>query len=135
VPYTDAQWVRFFALCGRDDLAADPRFTDNVSRSRHIRVLYETLADLVAERTNAEWMALLDAADLPYAPVQTIDELTRDPHLQQSGFWHLVEHPTEGRLRMPGIPVRFSDTPGSIRRLAPNLGEHSAQVLSHGWGG
>lgn len=129
VPYTDDQWRRFFEIAGRPDLASDPRFATPVARSRAYEVLYAITAELVAARSTAEWIALLDPADIPYAPVNSVTDLIDDPHLRATGFWHEVDHPTEGRLRMMGIPVRFSDTPGTIRRLAPNIGQHTQDIL------
>ena len=51
------------------------------------------------------------------------------PHLEATGFWHEYDHPTEGRIRLPDVPTRFSETPGSIRLMPPRLGEHSVEVL------
>jgi crotonobetainyl-CoA:carnitine CoA-transferase CaiB-like acyl-CoA transferase len=58
-----------------------------------------------------------------------LESLLRDPHLDAVGFWQIVEHPTEGTLRLPGIPATYSKTPGAIRRLPPRLGEHSVEIL------
>ena len=129
VPYTDAQWMRFFRRVGRADLAADPRFAEATARSRHFAELYRLLEEIVATRTNADWIETLRDEDIPYAPVNTPADLVDDAHLRATGFWHEYDHPTEGRLRMTGIPVRLSETPGSIRRYAPNLGEHTEEVL------
>jgi crotonobetainyl-CoA:carnitine CoA-transferase CaiB-like acyl-CoA transferase len=68
--------------------------------------------------------------------VNSANDLLADRHLEATGFWHDVDHPSEGRLKMMGIPLRFSDTPGTIRRLAPGLGEHTQEVLQEiGLGG
>ena len=130
VPYTNAQWQTFFALANRPDLATDPRFAEPTERSRNIAALYALVETILALRSSAEWIALLEAADLPFAPVNSVDDLLVDPHLKAVGFWHSMEHPTEGTLTMPGIPVRYSATPGSIRRPPPALGEHTAEVLA-----
>ena len=130
VPYTDAQWRRFFALAGREDLAADPRFAKLTVRARNIEALYAELEPILAERTSAEWSTAFAEADLPFAPVNSVDDLLVDPHLKAVGFWHRLEHATEGALKMPGIPVNFSATPGSIRRPPPALGEHTTEVLA-----
>jgi crotonobetainyl-CoA:carnitine CoA-transferase CaiB-like acyl-CoA transferase len=130
VPYTDPQWQRFFDLANRPDLAADPRFAKLDARSRNIGELYALLEPIMASKTSAEWIALFSTADLPFAPVNSVDDLLADPHLEAVGFWHSMQHPTEGALKLPGIPVRYSATPGSIRRHAPNLGEHTAEVLA-----
>jgi crotonobetainyl-CoA:carnitine CoA-transferase CaiB-like acyl-CoA transferase len=61
--------------------------------------------------------------------VNTLESLLHDPHLEAVGFWQTVEHPSEGTMRLPGIPVTYGKTPGAIRRLPPRLGEHSEEVL------
>ena len=66
---------------------------------------------------------------MPTIVVNTLEDLTRDPHLQAVGFWQEVDHPTEGRLRMTRFPMTFSETPADVRRLQPRLGEHSVEVL------
>ena len=129
VPYTDAQWKRFFEIAGRPDMAADPRFATLLDRSRVFGELYKFVEDTLPTRTNAEWEVALTDGDIPFAPVNSFADLLADRHLRALGFWREVEHPSEGRVRMADIAVRFSDTPGSIRRLAPGLGEHTAEVL------
>jgi crotonobetainyl-CoA:carnitine CoA-transferase CaiB-like acyl-CoA transferase len=121
LPYTTAQWTRFFEIAGTPEHAADPRFVDPVKRSENINTLYGILADLVAKRTTAEWTELLKNADIPMAPILSPDDLLEDPHLKAIGFFQEVEHPTEGAIRTVGIPVTFSRTPGAINCLAPNL--------------
>ncbi|MDH2052208.1 CaiB/BaiF CoA transferase family protein [Achromobacter marplatensis] len=119
LPYTDAQWQRFFSLSGRGDLAADPRYLSPQTRGRNFDTLYQHLAGIVALRSTADWLALLADADIPHSPVNTPEALFDDPHLAATGFFQRVEHPTEGTLTATSIPVRFSRTPGALRRLAP----------------
>ncbi|MCW5746828.1 MAG: CoA transferase [Alphaproteobacteria bacterium] len=129
LPYTDQHWREFCQLIGRDDIMADARFKSLATRLTNIEVVYATLAEICATRTNAEWNALLKNSNVPHGPVNSLEDLLVDPQLQATGFWQEVEHPTEGKLRMPGIPPTFSRTPGDIRRLQPNLGEHSVEIL------
>jgi len=129
VPYTDAQWQRFFVVAGRPETMQDPRYATLTARSRHFPEMYAVVEAVLATRTTAEWCAALADADIPFAPVQSLDELIDDPHLAATGFWKTVDHPTEGTLRMPGIPVTFSDTPGTVRRHAPGIGEHTEEIL------
>ena len=98
-------------------------------RSKVFSELYEFVEKILAARTTKEWETALLDADIPFAPVNSFEDLLQDPHLRAVGFWRDVQHPSEGALRMADIPVRFSDTPGSIRRHAPKLGEHTAEVL------
>jgi crotonobetainyl-CoA:carnitine CoA-transferase CaiB-like acyl-CoA transferase len=129
LPYTDANWKSFFALAGRLDLLQDPRYSSLATRLANIEPLYEELGKIVATRTNAEWLEALEGANVPAMVVNTLETLLRDPQLEATGFWRIVEHPTEGTLRTPDIPTNFSETPGEIRRLPPRLGEHSIDVL------
>lgn len=130
LPYTDRQWEALFEIAGRPGLAADPRFRTLPSRLAHIDEVYATLGELLAERTTAEWLDALDAANIPSMPVNQPDDLVDDPHLAATGFWRTMEHPDLGTLRFPGIPAQLSETPGSIRRAPPKLGEHSVEVLT-----
>jgi crotonobetainyl-CoA:carnitine CoA-transferase CaiB-like acyl-CoA transferase len=129
LPYTDANWRDFFRIAGRDDLLADARFTTFATRLKHIELLYEELGRIVATRTSVEWLRVLDQANIPAVVVNSLESLLSDPHLAATGFWRIMEHPTEGTLRLPGIPVSYSATPGDIRRLPPRLGEHSVEIL------
>jgi crotonobetainyl-CoA:carnitine CoA-transferase CaiB-like acyl-CoA transferase len=129
LPYTAEQWARFFKAAGRPEMAADPRVTDPAMRSRRIAELYSLLAEIVAERTTAEWVEILRAADLPMTPVFSPEDVLDDEHLRALGFFRREEHPSEGEVRTVGIPVRFSRTPGEVRRLAPRLNEHRDEIL------
>jgi crotonobetainyl-CoA:carnitine CoA-transferase CaiB-like acyl-CoA transferase len=129
VPYNDNQWKRFFEIAGRPQMIEDPKYATVLARSKCFSELYEFIARTVAERTTAELVEAFARAELPFATVNTFESLMEDEHLAATGFWQTVEHPTEGKLRMPGIATKFSETPGSVRRLAPNLGEHTEEVL------
>jgi crotonobetainyl-CoA:carnitine CoA-transferase CaiB-like acyl-CoA transferase len=129
LPYTDQNWRDFFALTGRQDLLDDPRYQTLASRLKNIEALYEELGRIATTRTNAEWLAELDRGNIPAMTVNSLESLLRDPHLEAVGFWQIVEHPTEGTLRLPGIPAVYGKTPGAIRRLPPRLGEHSVEIL------
>ena len=129
LPYTDQNWRDFFALNGRQDLLDDPRFKTLGSRLRHIDFLYGELVKIALTRTNAEWLAELDRLNIPAMTVNSLETLLKDPHLEATGFWQVMEHSSEGTMRLPGIPATYGKTPGSIRRLPPRAGEHSLEVL------
>ena len=74
-------------------------------------------------------MELLKNSNVPHGPVNTLEDLFVDPQLTATGYWQEVDHPSEGRLRLPGIAPRFFGTPAEITRLQPRLGEHSVEVL------
>jgi crotonobetainyl-CoA:carnitine CoA-transferase CaiB-like acyl-CoA transferase len=129
LPYTDQNWRDFFTIVGRQDLLDDPRFKTLGTRLKHIEILYEELGKIATTRTSAEWLVELDRRNIPGMVVNSLESLLRDPHLEATGFWQVMEHPTEGTLRLPGIPAAYSKTPASIRRLPPRLGEHSVEIL------
>jgi crotonobetainyl-CoA:carnitine CoA-transferase CaiB-like acyl-CoA transferase len=129
LPYTDGHWREFCELIGRKDLLEDKRFTTIAERLANVEAYYALLADIAATRTNAEWNELLGSSNVPHGPVNSLETLLTDPQLLATGFWKIVEHPTEGTLRMPDVPSRFTRTPPEIRRMAPRLGEHSVEVL------
>lgn len=129
VPYNDKQWRQFFRVVGRDDLLEDARFADMAARTVNIDALYGILAEALTARSTADWQALLTENDIPNVPLTTPEELLEDPHLADVGFFALRAHATEGQVRMTTPPVGFSATPSGIRRLAPALGEHTAEVL------
>lgn len=127
--YNDKQWRSFFAAIGRPELQADARFADMGSRTINIDALYALLAEAVSRRPSAEWLRILEAADIPAVPIHTLDSLIDDPHLAAIGFIRTVEHPTEGPIRSIGVPTTWSETQPAPPRPAPKLGEHSVEVL------
>ena len=129
LPYNDRHWRRFFEIAGRPDLAEDERFADMTRRSRNIEELYRILADIMRSRTTADWLAALEVADIPCMRMHSPETLFEDPHLQAVDFFQTFDHPSEGRLVHMRPPVSFSKTPGSIRRQAPQAGQHSEEVL------
>ena len=129
LPYTDENWRALFDIVDREDLKTDPRFIDLSTRIQHSEEIYGFLEEIVATRTSAEWVALLKQANIPVQRVLSKEELLEDEQLEASGFWVFKDHPTEGRIRMTDPPIRFSKTPSTIRRLAPQLGEHTTEIL------
>ncbi|MGO4327854.1 CaiB/BaiF CoA transferase family protein [Cupriavidus sp. 2TAF22] len=129
--YNDKQWRKFLALIGQPDLMdSDPRFSSIVERNKHIHALYRMVAEVMPTRTTAEWITVLEAADMPVMQLHTVDSLMADPHLDAVGFFDVVEHPSEGAIRSMAIPSQWSRSQPRVTRQAPRLGEHSAQVLA-----
>ncbi|HMM77867.1 MAG TPA: CoA transferase [Gammaproteobacteria bacterium] len=128
--YTDRHWQRFFEMIGRkDDFARDPRLANFTTRTAHIAELYAMVAEILRTRTTAEWLGLFEQADIPAMPLNTLETLIEDPHLVATGYFRRAEHPSEGAYRQMIPPQGWSESPPSIRRHAPRLGEHSAEVL------
>ncbi len=130
LPYLNDHWRTFCEAAGRPDLVSDPRFVTLGERLKNIDAVYSETGALVALRTTAEWFQVLEKTNVPVMLVNSLEDLITDEHLLATGFWKEIDHPTEGRLRLPGVPVTFSETPGDIRRHPPRLGEHSIEVLA-----
>ena len=126
---TDPQWARFLTVLGHPELAMDPRFARTQQRIRNIKELYAVVAASLLEKPTQEWRTLLDAADIPNGPANSIDGLFDDPYLVETEFFRTFEHPTEGRMTLPGIPARFSRCEVGIHRPPPRLGEHTDEIL------
>lgn len=124
----DGQWRKLCAAIGRPDLAADERFATNPRRIAAREELIGLLAAHFATAPAAHWVALISAAGVPAGAVRTVPEVLRDPQVLAREMVVTVAHPTIGDLKLVGIPFKFSDTPASIRRPPPLLGEHSAEV-------
>ena len=127
--YNDKHWRRFFEGLGRPDMAADERYTTIAGRTQNIGFLYSFLAETLVTRSTEEWLAFFAAADIPAMRLATPAGLLEDEHMKAIDFFKVVDHPTEGRVRVMDIPQRWSHTKPEIKRLAPRLGEHSAEVL------
>jgi crotonobetainyl-CoA:carnitine CoA-transferase CaiB-like acyl-CoA transferase len=128
--YTDNHWRAFFTAIGkREEFEKDPRLGTPAARARHFAESYAMVAQIMTGRTTAEWTALLDENDIPCGPVNDLDALIEDPHLESVEFIRRIDHPTEGPLRIAGIPSRWSATQPEVTRHPPNLGEHSEEIL------
>lgn len=128
--YNDGHWRRFFAAIGRPEMPqADPRYRDFTSRMAHIDEVYGELAEIFLTRSTAEWMELLEKADVPAMPMYDFEGVLNDPHLVATGFFQTIEHPSEGSIRQMGVPAQWSRTPAVPARLAPRQGEQGAEIL------
>ncbi|MDP0929647.1 CoA transferase [Paracoccus onubensis] len=128
--YNDGHWRRFFQAIGRPEMPeADPRYRSFAARMAHIDEVYAELSRIFETRKTAEWMALLEMADIPAMPMHDFEGMLNDPHLTQTGFFEMIDHPTEGRIRQMAVPAYWSRTPASPGRPAPKPGEHGTEIL------
>jgi crotonobetainyl-CoA:carnitine CoA-transferase CaiB-like acyl-CoA transferase len=125
---TDSLFPRLLKAMGRQDLCEDPRFTTHEARIEHVVKGEELLAKWVADQTADEVVARMAKAELPCARVASIDEVVVNPQVVHRGMVAQVEHPTAGSVPMQGVNIHLSETPGSIRRSAPLLGQHNEEV-------
>jgi len=130
VVYSDRDWSRFFALIGRPELAADPRYATLRDRTEHMEELYGLVAEHLAGDTTAAWFDRFTAAGIPSVPYNRIDDLFEDPHFRAVGLFEEVDHPTEGRLLQCPTPVTIDGVRLGHTRGAPRLGADTEAVLA-----
>ena len=120
---------RLFRAIGREDVIADPRFRTNTDRVKNAEECEAPIVEFIAARTLDENMALFEAAEVTASPVYDIDQFLADPHVQARGIVIDVPDAQTGSLAMHNIIPRLSDTPGRLRTPAPEIGEHTAEIL------
>jgi crotonobetainyl-CoA:carnitine CoA-transferase CaiB-like acyl-CoA transferase len=122
-------WQRFCPAVARADLVDDPRFRKNADRVAHREELLAILCEIFRSRDSKSWSRILEEAEVPSAPVQTIDQVFCHPQVTHRGMLAEMTHPSAGKIKMAGLPVKFSATPASLRLPPPRLGEHTDDVL------
>lgn len=126
---TQSNWARLCRAVGRAELLSDPRFTLNADRMANRAALEQTLSETFMTRTTAHWLGVLDRAGVPCGPINDMSQVYTDPQVVARDMVVEIDHPTAGAIRNVGIPVKFSETPGTVRRPPPRLGEHTHEVL------
>ena len=125
--YNDKHWRAFV-----DEVKpewATPELDRLEDRAKQIDRVYGLLGETFATRTTAEWLELLEELHIPAAPLRTTDELFDNEHLNAFGFFEGIETP-QGKMRFPGVPTWFSETPGKVAGPCPSLGEHTDEILA-----
>jgi len=129
LPYSDQNWRDFFAFIGRPEIEEDPRYQKLTDRVTHIDSLYQLVAEHAPRHGTRQWVEFCDRVSIPCMPVLRMEELQDDPHVLATSFMPVAQHPSEGAYRAVQSPLRFSVTPYQLRRHAPRVGEHTAEVL------
>jgi CoA:oxalate CoA-transferase len=125
------QWELFCAIIGRADLIDDPRFETSALRTRHHAELEPMLNEALSRRMTAEWIAEFDAIGLPCGPLNNIPQAMAQPQVRAREMLVELKHPRmEKPLTVSNTPIKLSRTPGGVRGLPPDVGEHTEQVLT-----
>jgi len=129
-----ANWLRLLEALETPQLADDPRFKTNPDRMQNLAALEAALKPIFQRRTSAEWLRRLEAVGVPAGPVLDIRQMQADPQALARNMIVETTHPTVGNAKAIGLPIKFSATPGGVRRSAPLFGQHTREVLSsHGF--
>jgi CoA:oxalate CoA-transferase len=125
----DRLWAKFCQLIQREDLVVDERFLTNADRTKNQKYLKAILEEVFPVKTVDEWIEALDDAGIPCGPVNSVDRVLTNPQVQARDMIVEMEHPIAGRLKMPGVPIKLSATPGAVEQPAPLLGQHTEEIL------
>ena len=123
-------WKKFCNHVNRPELICDERFHTNAARTEHHEELFPILAQIMRQRSTDQWVAALEDIGVPCGPVNTVDKVASDPQVLAREMIVEVEHEKTGTIGIPGVPIKLSKTPGRVDAPAPNLGEHSEEILS-----
>jgi CoA:oxalate CoA-transferase len=134
---SDRYWPDFARAIGRPELATDPRFVDLRARAVNAAECVAIIDAAFASKPRADWLKLLndDPGDYIYTIVNSVDDLPDDPQVQANDYIVTIDHPQHGPTKMVGVPVQLSETPGAVRTPAPELGQHTEEILMDvlGW--
>ena len=136
MPQADRFWARFCEAIGEPELAKSEEYDGTVKRMRHAKELIDKLDRIFATKTRDEWAQSFDRYELIWGPVQTVLEASRDPQALALEMYQKIQHRSGQEISLVKSPVEFSATPASIRHGAPELGEHTEEVLlemGYGW--
>ena len=122
-------WPRFCAVAGRPEWVDDPRLATVAARFEHMPLVTDLMDELFATRTLAEWGTAFDEAGLTWGPAATVSEVAADPHLHAVDAFPTVEHPVAGPFRTVAVPMKLRGADIGPRGPAPELGQHTREVL------
>jgi formyl-CoA transferase len=123
------QWQKFCALARLEPLANDPRYATNPKRVENRKELVAYLQQVFLQKTSEEWLKILTEAEIPNAPINTLDRVFADPQVRAREMLVEMEHPVGGKYQLVGSPLKLSETPVQYRIPPPFLGEHTEEVL------
>jgi crotonobetainyl-CoA:carnitine CoA-transferase CaiB-like acyl-CoA transferase len=129
MPQTDRYWPGFCKSVGLEDLEDDPRFDSHQKRCASSAVLIAILDEVFVTRDRHQWGELLDEHGALWAPIQNASEVAPDPQVVANQYLIDVEHPVHGPIKVVASPMQFDDAPFTARAPAPELGQHTEEVL------
>ena len=122
-------WERMCRAIGQDATLDDPRYTTNTDRVEHRAECVGELSALFAQKTTAHWVDLIVEAGVPCGPINTVADVVSNPQVLARNMIAEVDHPNIPNLKFPGSPLKLTDSPATIRRVPPMLGQHNEEIL------
>ena len=126
----DTLWEKFCEHVGRRELISDARFRTNADRTANHSELFPVLSEILRQRTTDAWIDALEKIGVPCGPINAMDKVVNHPQVQAREMITQVVHQITGAVEVPGMPIKLSETPGSVNAPAPSLGEHTIAVLT-----
>ncbi|RPH51271.1 MAG: CoA transferase [Desulfobacteraceae bacterium] len=127
-PSTEKNWQQLCSALGREDLPKDPRFDTQDKRRKNRQEINQIVQSVIGTRKRDEWIDLLNKAGVPCGPVNNLEQVFSDPQVMHQ---EMVIESTQpcGPIKMPGFPIKLSDTPARLRKPSPQVGEHTVEIL------
>ena len=122
-------WKKFCQHIKKPGLIEDQRFCTNALRTENHEQLFPILTEITTQFTTDHWVESMESIGVPCGPVNTIDKVVTDPQVLEREMIVEVEHEATGAIKIPGIPIKLSKSPGRVERPAPNLSQHTVEVL------
>lgn len=122
-------WAPLCHAVGRPDLIDDVRYATSEARASRTRELVQLFEEIFRKQPREYWVKILSGEDVINAPIYRMDEAVQDVHASLNGYIMDVDHPVLGKIKTPGFPIRFSETPVKLEKVAPQLGQHTDEVL------
>lgn len=126
----DTLWAKFCEHVGRQTLISDKRFQTNADRTENHDQLFPILSEIMSQRTTDDWIDALGNIGVPCGPINAMDKVVTHPQVEAREMITRVAHQITGEVEVPGVPIKLSETPGSVDAPAPSLGEHTIEVLT-----
>ena len=126
----DTLWAKFCEHVDRGELISDKRFETNADRTENHDQLFPILSEIMSQRTTDDWIDALGEIGVPCGPINAMDKVVTHPQVQAREMITRIAHQVTGEVEVPGVPIKLSETPGSVDAPAPSLGEHTSDVLT-----
>jgi len=126
----DQLWERFCKAVVLEKVMNDPKFATNAKRVENREEIVKIISDLIVTKDGEEWLKILTDAGVPCGPIYTVDKIFADPQVLHREMVKELDHPKAGKVKVTGIPIKLSDTPGEVEAAPPVLGQHTQEVLT-----
>ncbi len=125
----DQLWQKFCKAVGLDEIKNNEKFSTNAKRVENREEIIRIIENIFSSKDEQEWLKILTDAGIPCGPIYTLDKLFDDPQVLHRQMLQELNHPIAGKIKVTGLPIKFSLTPGEILTAPPTLGQHNKEIL------